>query len=115
MILDAVSPLIAMGAPAGQSGQNSAPMLMQFFPLILMLVVFYFILIRPQQKKAKEHEALLKTLKNGDKVQTTSGIVGVVVSVKEHTVSVRSDDSKLEILKSAVAVVSKRDGEISES
>ena len=83
-------------------------------PLVLIGVVFYFILLRPQQKRAKEHANLLKGIKAGDKVVTSSGIVGVVVAVKERTVSLRSADTKLEILKSAVAEISER-GESSES
>ena len=94
-----------MGAPAGQSGQSSAPMIMQMFPFILMAGVMYFIMIRPQQKRAKEHAALLLSLKNGDRVFTSGGIVGVVVGVKEKTVSVRSADTKLEVLKSAISSV----------
>lgn len=79
--------------------------------LILMVLVFYFIFIRPQQKKAKDHNALLKTLKAGDKILTSGGIVGVVVGVKEKTVSLRSADTKLEILKSAVTEVTERGSE----
>ena len=75
---------------------------------MLMVVVFFFVFIRPQQKKARDHDALLKTLKSGDKILTSGGIVGVVISVKEKTVSLRSADTKLEILKSAVTEVTER-------
>jgi preprotein translocase subunit YajC len=78
-------------------------------------VVFYFILIRPQQKKAKDHTILLKTLRSGDKIVTTGGVVGVVVTVKEKTVSIRSADTKMEVLKSAVTEITERSGESSES
>ena len=84
-------------------------------PLALIGVVFYFILFRPQQKRAKEHANLLKAIKAGDKVVTSSGIVGVVVAVKERTISLRSADTKLEVLKSAVAEISERGGESNES
>jgi preprotein translocase subunit YajC len=70
--------------------------------------VMYFVMIRPQQKKAKEHEALLKALKVGDKVVTSGGILAVVVSVKDKSVSVRSADTKLEVLKSAVTEITER-------
>ncbi|MCD6339269.1 MAG: preprotein translocase subunit YajC [Verrucomicrobia bacterium] len=84
---------------------------MQFIILMgLMFVMMYFVLIRPQQKKAKQHEELLKTLKPGDKVVTSSGICGVIISIKERTVSLRSADSKLEILKSAVTQVLEKSG-----
>ncbi|MEK9863301.1 MAG: preprotein translocase subunit YajC [Verrucomicrobiota bacterium] len=59
-------------------------------------------MIRPQQKKANEHDALLKQLKAGDKVATSSGIVGVITNIKENSVSLRSADSKLEILLPAI-------------
>jgi len=64
--------------------------------------VMYALIIRPQQKKAKEHDALLKQLKAGDKVATSSGIVGVITNIKENSVSLRSADSKLEILLPAI-------------
>jgi len=79
------------------------------------MVVFYFVLIRPQQRKAKEHAMLLKAVRAGDRVITTSGIVGVVLSVKEKTLSIRSADSKFEITKSAIAEISERTGEPTES
>lgn len=84
-------------------------------PLVLMVFVFYFVFIRPQQKKAKEQERLLKGIKPGDKIVTSSGILGVVLSVKEKTVSIRSADTKLEILKSSVSQLTERAGEGSES
>src|SRR5687767_11977578 len=92
--------ILAMGAPQGQPGQPAPPFYMQMFPFILMIVVFYFILIRPQQKKAKQHAELLKQVKPGDKILTSSGIMGTIVTVKERSVSIRSADTKLEILKS---------------
>lgn len=93
-----------MGAPS-TPGQPAAPFYMQMFPFILMIVVFYFILIRPQQKKAKAHQELLKQIKPGDRVLTTSGIIGTIITVKEKSVSIRSADTKLEILKSAISDV----------
>jgi preprotein translocase subunit YajC len=72
---------------------------------VIMGFLLYFAILRPQQKKAKQHEALMKAIKPGDKVVTSGGILGVVVTVREKTVSLRSADSKLEVLKSAVAEV----------
>jgi preprotein translocase subunit YajC len=113
MSLNSMTVFLAMGAPPGQSGGSSAPFWVQLGPFILMMVIFYVILIRPQQKKARQHEELLKTLKPGDKVVTSGGIVGVVVSVKEKTISLRSAETKLEVLKSAVSDVTERAGETS--
>ncbi len=72
---------------------------------VVMLVALYLIMIRPQQKKAKQHQELLKKIKAGDKVITTSGIIGTVITVKEKSVSLRSADTKLEVLKSAISNV----------
>jgi preprotein translocase subunit YajC len=84
-------------------------------PLVLLVVVFYFVLIRPQQKRTKEHQQLLKTVKPGDKVVTSGGVLGVVITVKEKTVTIRSADAKLEITKSAIAEITERSGDTSES
>ena len=84
-------------------------------PLVLLVVVFYFALIRPQQKKQRQHAEMLKTVRPGDKIVTTGGVVGVVITVKERTLSIRSADSKFEITKSAVAEITERTGESSES
>ena len=76
----------------------------------LMGIIFYFLLIRPQRTRAKQQEQLLKALKSGDKIVTASGIIGVVISVKEKTISIRSADAKFEILKTAVTEISERSG-----
>ena len=84
-------------------------------PLLVMLFVFYFIFIRPQQRKAREHDLLIKTIRTGDKVLTSSGILGTVVGVKDRSVSIRSADAKLEVLKSAVTEITERSGDSTES
>jgi preprotein translocase subunit YajC len=99
---------LAMAPPPGTQTNPKAQLmqtlaLMGFFILLMWLMMF-----RPQQKRAKEHAALLQTLKAGDKIVTSSGIVGVVVNVKDKTVSVRSADTKLEVLKSAVTEITER-------
>lgn len=76
----------AMGQqPAGADGGNQ---LMSFLPLVLMFVVFYFLLIRPQQKKQKEMREMLKNLKRGDKVVTGGGIEGRIDAVTDDKVKV---------------------------
>ena len=114
MMINLANALFAMGQPPGQQG-STAPWYVQFFPLFLMVFVFYFVFIRPQQRKAKQHDTLMKTIRSGDKIVTTSGIVGIVISVKEKTVAIRSADTKLEILKSAVTEITERSGEPSPS
>ena len=70
---------------------------------------------RPQQKKQKAHAELLKTVRPGDKIVTSGGVIAVVITVKEKSLSVRSADAKFEITKSAVAEITERSGETSES
>ena len=73
----------------------------QFIPLILIFVIFYFFLIRPQQKKVKEHKAMVENLKRGDKVITSGGITGVVERLIDNdTVEVAiAENVKVEIVK----------------
>ena len=74
----------------------------QFIPLILIFVIFYFFLIRPQQKKVKEHKTMVQNLKRGDKVVTSGGIVGTVERVMENDKAEIeiSENVKVEIVKS---------------
>jgi preprotein translocase subunit YajC len=96
-----------MGAPGGQ-GQSNLPPWAQLVPFLLLFGVMYLVLILPQQKKEKQRGVMLKGLKVGDKIVTASGIVGVVVSIREHHVTLRSEDTKLELLKSAIQEVTER-------
>src|SRR5215472_3527064 len=91
--------------PSGSGNQPQQPVWMSFVPMILLVVVFYFILIRPQQKRARQQTELLKNLKSGDKVVTSSGIVGQVITVKDRTVSLRSADAKMEVTKASVTEI----------
>ena len=74
----------------------------QFIPLILIFVIFYLFLIRPQQKKVKEHKAMVEALKRGDKVVTSGGIVGTVERVidNEKVEVLISDNVKVEVVRS---------------
>ena len=73
----------------------------QFIPLILIFVIFYFFLIRPQQKKVKEHKAMVESLKKGDKVVTSGGITGTITRVIDNDkVEVEiAENVKVEIIK----------------
>ena len=79
--------------------------IISFAPIVIVLIVFYFMLIRPQQKKDKEDRAMRENLEIGDEIITAGGIVGLVVSIKEDTVVIEtgSDRSKIRIAKWAVA------------
>ena len=104
--------LAQAASPAAQtpSTGQQAPFGGFIIPLVLMIVLFYFILIRPQQQQRKRQEKLLQSLKSGDKVVTASGIVGMVISVKDKTVSIRSADTKMEVTKSSVAEILESSG-----
>ena len=84
----------------------------QFAPLIFIGVIFYFLLIRPQQKQRKEQQKLISALKTGDKVITGAGIHGIISNVKETTVLLKiADNVKIEIDKASVATVVSRSGD----
>ena len=78
--------------------------------VVIMGFMMYFIMIRPQRQRQKQLDTLMKNLKAGDRVLTGSGIVGTVISVKDKTVSIRSADSKLEVLKSTVSEITEKAG-----
>jgi len=106
MSIHSLNQIIAMAAPATKDGQQPPPAWTSFVPLILLMVIFWFVLIRPQQKKAKQHSQMLTKLKSGDKVVTNSGIIGTVVNVKDKSVTVRTaGDTKLEFTKGAIAEI----------
>lgn len=85
--------------PAGQSTFGN-----MFIPIILIYIIFYFVLIRPQRKEQKEKKAMLSSLKKNDEIITSGGIHGTIVNVKEKTYMVRIDDNaRIEINKNMVA------------
>lgn len=104
MNLDGIKAMMAMVPPPQGTQENpTAAMLKMLGTFGIMAFIFYFILIRPQQKKQKEHDKMMQSLKPGNKVVTASGIIGVVVSIKDKSVTIRSADTKMEVLRSAVS------------
>lgn len=86
--------------------QSAASPLIQLFPLVLIFVIFYFLLIRPQKQKEKEHQKMLANVNKNDEIVTLGGIHGTVVNVKEKTLTLRIDDNvKMEIEKNSVAYI----------
>ena len=77
----------AMGTPPGGGAGGMQSGITSLVPLIIMFAIFYFLLIRPQQKKAKEHKALLEALKKGDQVVTAGGMHGKVTAVEDTIVT----------------------------
>jgi len=80
---------------------------MTFLPFLLIIVVFYFLLIRPNQTRQKKWQSMLSSLKSGDKVTTTGGLRGTIYAIKDDVIQLRvpPDNIKLEIVKSAIASV----------
>ena len=105
-------PLI-LAADTPQGGpvqQDPRAGMLQLVGWMVILVIVVWVMSGSQRKRAKQHAELLKTLKSGDKVVTSGGILGVVITVKDKSVTVRSGDTKLELLKSAVSEITERAG-----
>ncbi len=92
-------------APSGQGGPGISAFVIQ---IALFIGIFYFLLIRPQRRQQKQHKDLLASLQRGDKVVTSSGIVGEVVHIKDDVVVVRSGEAKFEIMRSGIASITNR-------
>jgi len=89
-----------------QSAQAGS--LLNLLPLVFIFVIFYFLLIRPQKAKEKEHQKMLGSLNKNDDVVTSSGIHGTIVNVKDKTLILRVDENvKIEIEKNCVAYIKK--------
>jgi len=102
-----------MGASGAGGAQQSNP-LMNFLPLIAIIAIMYFLLLRPQAKKQKEHRALLEALEKGDKIISTGGLVGTIAGIKEKesTILVKiAENVKVEMSRAAVAQVIKKKAE----
>ena len=99
----------AMGSlPGGGGGQGSQ--IWSFLPIIFIFVIFYFLLIRPQQKQKKEHQNLLSNLKEGDNVLTSGGIYGRITGIKDDKVTVEiSDKVRVKVNRGHIAGVVKQD------
>jgi preprotein translocase subunit YajC len=106
-----MTPILPLLAQAKQPTQAPGGLLgSPFIMMGLMVVMFYFLLIRPQQRQRKEQAARIAALQAGDKVVTTAGIHGIVHNVKEHTVVVKvAEGTMVEFDKPAIAVVHKKD------
>jgi preprotein translocase subunit YajC len=98
----------AMAPSQPGQGQQGGPgsLLSGFLPLIIIFAIFYFLLIRPQQKKAKQHREMLSAIKKGDKIITSGGIYGVVESVGENTLVVKiAENVKVKFGKGYIATI----------
>lgn len=97
-----------------QAGGDPTGGLMSLLPLVLIFVVFYFILIRPQQKKAKEHRLMLAELKRGDRIVTGGGIVATVIRVapdSDEVIAEIAKDVRVKLVKGTIQTVIREPGE----
>jgi preprotein translocase subunit YajC len=92
-------------SPAGGSG-------LTMLPILLIIPIMYFLMIRPQQKKQKQWQAMLAAIKTGDRVTTAGGIRGIILSIKDDAmiIKVAPDGIKMEVAKNAIASVTTQDG-----
>lgn len=103
-VFTAASTAFAMGAQGGQGGQAGG--LAGFLPIIILFAIFYFLLIRPQQKKAKEHREMIGNLKKGNRIVTTGGIYGTIMSIDDTTIGLEiAEKVKIKISRGNVAVL----------
>ena len=91
--------------PSGQGGPGMSAFIIQ---IALFIGIFYFLLIRPQRRQQQQHKLLLESLQRGDRIVTSSGIIGEVVHIKDDEVTIRSGEAKFVILRSGVASITNR-------
>jgi len=99
---------LAMAAP--REGAKPAGIEQMLVPMVLIFGIFYFMLIRPQQRKDKERRAMIEQAKSGDRILFSGGILGTITNVKDHTFVVKiADNVKIEIARGAVSKVLEKD------
>ena len=106
--------MVGMGAFGGQGGQQtpSSPVMMIGW-LVIMVGLFYFMMIRPQQRKEKERRALIAGVKSGDRVVFGGGLIGTVANVKETVLVVKvAENTKLDVLRASVTRVIRKDEDL---
>jgi preprotein translocase subunit YajC len=108
--------LLAAAPTQGGQQQGGAPGGVMLGYMVLFMALMYFMIFRPQQKRQKEHEAMVGSLKTGDKVVAAGGIYGIITNVKDDIVTLRiADNVKIEVQKASVTTVTKASDEKKES
>jgi preprotein translocase subunit YajC len=101
-----ISSAFAQTAPAAAAGGDMQSTLMNMLPLVLMFVVLYFVMIRPQMKKQKEHKSMIDALAKGDEVATAGGLLGKVVKLADNAVTLEiASGVEVQLQRSAVVQV----------
>ena len=99
-----ITPAFAQGAPAG----GGTEMILQFVPFILIFVIMWFLIIRPQQKRVKTHQEMIKNVRRGDTVVTSGGIIGKVTKVTEDSADIEveiAEGVKVKVARSMISDV----------
>jgi len=103
--------VLAMSAPPAEGAGSGASPLLSFLPLILIFVVFWFLIIRPQKKQQDQRRKMLEAVKRGDRVLTTGGLYGVVKDVKGDVLVITiAENVKVEVAKGAITAVTGEEG-----
>lgn len=101
-----ISSAFAQTAPAAAAGGDMQSSLMSMLPLVLMFVVLYFVMIRPQMKKQKEHRSMIDSLGKGDEVATVGGVLGKITKISESSLSLEvANGVEIQLQRSAVVQV----------
>lgn len=100
--------LLGMAGAPGSNNQSSPVMMIGW--LVIMVALFYFLMIRPQQRKEKERRELINNVKSGDRVIFGGGLIGVVANIKDQVLTVKiADNMKIEVLRTSVTRVLAKD------
>lgn len=104
-----ITPAYAQAATTGAAGGGGLDMIMSFAPILIMVVIFWFLIFRPQQKRMKEHQKLISEAKVGDHVIMEGGEHGIITSLKDRTAMIKiADNVKVEYERTKIAAVTKK-------
>lgn len=107
--LTTIAALLLTTSAFAQETAGAAPSIQGFLPIVIIGVIFYFFMIRPESKKQKDQKALLETLKKGDEVYTSFGILGTIVGMTEKVITLEiSENAKVKVLRSQIAGLSSK-------
>jgi len=102
----AVASTLAMAAPPGGGEGGQGSILSSILPLVVIFAIFYFLMIRPQQKQAKKHKEMLAALKKGDKVVTRGGMMGTIYSIADNIITLEvADNVRIQFSRESIAGV----------
>lgn len=103
------------GGAGAQGGQPQSPYMMIGW-VVIMLALFYFLLIRPQQRKEKERRNLISSIKTGDRIIFGGGLIGIVANIKDNVFTVKiADNTKIDVLRGAVTRVIQKDEDLGQA